>query len=336
VKDKIITPLKKLTGAMSRLQENRRILQGLRVPFSKAKSDSYDSLNHLLLAPYRLLGDRVNRFLPFFGDLEKQLLRANIKVAFRAYVAFMVFFSFLGGVSVFASFVLIGILLGATLTTTFGLAFVLGLTGLAIVFVTLYAYPSTRADGRRRILDEELPYVASHMAVLSRAGLSPERIFGSLTAVEAAGIRSVAAEEAANIDRDIHFLGYDVISAMEKRMKNSPSKRFVDLLDGFVSVARSGGDLTSYFMTSAKGFMDLARISARQLIETLGGIAEAYVSIMVVFPLLIVVMLSIMNMIGGGLGGFSTIFIMQVVTYLAIPVLAIIILILLDSIMPPK
>ena len=146
----------------------------------------------------------------------------------------------------------------------------------------------------------------------------------------------MAAEEAANIDRDVHFMGLDVISAIERRMKNSPSRKFVDFLDGFVSVARTGGDLTSYFLSSAKGFMDQARIAARQLVETLGGLAEAYVSMMVVFPLLMIVMLSIMNMIGGGLGGFSTLFLMQLITYVGIPMLALIMLLLLDSVMPPR
>jgi len=178
--------------------------------------------------------------------------------------------------------------------------------------------------------------VASHMAVLSRSGLPPERILRSLTNVEAVGIRSVAAEEAANIDRDVHFMGMDVISAVERRMRTSPSRKFADFLDGFVSVARSGGDLTSYFLASAKGFMDSARIAARQLVETMGGLAEAYVSMMVVFPVLIIVMLSIMNMIGGGLGGFNTLFLMQMGTYLAIPMLALIMLLLLDSVMPPR
>jgi flagellar protein FlaJ len=154
--------------------------------------------------------------------------------------------------------------------------------------------------------------------------------------LETAGVKSVAAEEAGNIDRDVHFLGVDIISAMERRMKTSPSRKFVDFIDGFVSVSRSGGDLTSYFLTSARGFMDWARIAARQLVETLGGLAEAYISIMVVFPLLVIVMLSIMNMIGGGIGMFSTLFIMQLVTYLAIPALALVVLLLLDSIMPPR
>ncbi len=298
--------------------------------------ETSDSFNAVVLGPYRLIGGRAERLLPMFGNMENQLLRGNVKVAFPAYVTFMLFLTFVGWISVLVLTLAISLLLGATLVVAmaFGLLFSFG-TALTI-FTILYMFPSMQADNRRRVLDEELPYVASHMAVLSRAGLAPERILRSMIDLEAAGVRSVAAEEAGNIDRDVHFLGVDIISAMERRMKTSPSRKFVDFIDGFVSVSRSGGDLTNYFLISARGFMDWARIAARQLVETLGGLAEAYISLMVVFPLLVIVMLSIMNMIGGGIGAFSTLFIMQLVTYLAIPALALIVLLLLDSIMPPR
>jgi len=303
---------------------------------SVSATEDQDEFQNLILVPYKLLGDRINKLLPRFGELEKQLLRANMKVAFPAYVAFTIFFSIVGGAVVFISTFLISFLVGATVVISLLLSLVLGVSCFLVVLALLYLYPSMQADSRRRLLDEELPYVASHMAVLSRSGLPPERILRSLSNVEAAGIRSIAAEEATNIDRDVHFMGLDIFSAVEQRMRTSPSRKFVDFLDGFVSVARTGGDLTSYFLTAARGYMDQARIAARQLVETLGGLAEAYVSMMVVFPLLMVVMLSIMNMIGGGIGGFSTLFLMQMITYLAIPMLAFIMLLMLDSVMPPR
>jgi len=290
----------------------------------------------LALAPYRLLGDRLKRFFPFFGAIEKSLPRANMKVAFQAYVSLLIFFSSIAGVSTFLITFLIDFLAGAYMMNAFQVAFALGFLVWITLFVSLYFYPSMQVGTRKRILDEELPYVASHMAVLSRANLPPERVFRSIIDVEAMGIRSVAAEESKNIIRDVGFLGYDILSAMEQRIKQSPSNRFVDYLDGFISVTRSGGDLTSYFMTSAKAHMDSARIAARQLVETLGAFAEAYVSLMVVFPLLVIVMLSVMGMIGGNVGGFGMLFLMQLVTYLMIPALATILLLFLDSIIPPR
>jgi flagellar protein FlaJ len=290
----------------------------------------------LVLAPYRLMGDAVSRLLPLFKGLDKTLLKANMKVAFPAYVAFTVFYSAVGAASIFTPSLLLGLTLGATLKTALLVAFTLGSLSGIVIFAALYLYPSMQADTRKRILDEELPYVASHMAVLSKAGLPPERIFRSMAGVGSSGFRSVAAEEARNIVRDVSLLGYDVISAMRRCIQNSPSKRFVDFLDGFISVTRSGGDLTAYFLSSAKAFMEAARIAARQLVETLGGLAEAYVSMMVVFPLIVVIMLSVMGMIGGGLGGFSPVTVMEIVTYAVVPMMALILLLLLDSIMPPR
>ena len=302
---------------------------------SKEKS-SLDLIEFLALAPYRLLGNRVSRISFLFKGLEKQLQRADIKVDFQAYVALILFFSFMSGLSVFAMVILTSLLLGATLTSVLLVSSIVGVASGILFFVLLYFYPSMQVGTRRRILEEELPYVASHMAVLSKANMPPERIFRSMTLIQDMGVRSIAAEESKNIIRDVNFLGYDIISAMEERIRSSPSPRFVDFLDGFVAVTRSGGDLTNYFLTSAKVFMDGARIAARRLVETLGGIAETYVSLMVVFPLLVIIMLSVMGIIGGTIGGFSATFLMQLITYLMIPAFALILLLLLDSVMPPR
>ena len=300
------------------------------------KKGESDFLQLLALGPYRLLGDRLVKLLPLFRDIEKKLPKANIRVAFAAYVSVMLFFSAISVVSIFSIVFLISWLSGAFLVNALLVAFALAVLCGFFVFVSLYLYPSLQIGGRRRILDEELAYVASHMAVLSRANMPPERIFRSLGDVESMGIKSIAAEESKNIIRDVSLMGYDIISAIEQRIKDSPSSKFVDFLDGFISVIRSGGDLTSYLLTSAKVLMDSARIAAERLVETLGAFAEAYVSLMVVFPLLVVIMMSVMGMIGGTIGGMGILFLMQVVTYLAIPAFAMMLLLLLDSMMPPR
>jgi len=290
-----------------------------------------------ILSPYRILGERITRVLPLFEDLRESLEKARLKVAFPAYVAFMLFYSVTAAASVFALTFLMGFLIfHVQLVYVLLLASAFALLGGAIVLIFLYAYPSSLAGSRRRLLEEELPYVASHMAVLSQAGLTPERMFRSLASIEAKGFRSVAAEEARDIVRDVHLLGFDVVSAMERCSKRSPSNAFSEFIDGMIGVTRSGGDLTKYFLNSAKAFMDHARIAARQLVETLGTLAEAYVSMMVVFPLIAIVMLAVMGVIGGTLGGLSILFIMYIIAYVLLPVFAMMLLLLLDSIMPPR
>ena len=289
-----------------------------------------------LIAPYRLIGDRLTRVLPFFEDLKVNLLKANLKIAFPVYVAYMLFFSTVAFTAVFAVASISTLLYGLTASLSLLLGLALGLLAWALTFAALYAYPSMLADTRKRHLEEELPYLASHMAVLSQAGMTPERIFRSISMTGSKGFRSVAAEEARNVVRDIHLLGFDVVTAMERSSGRSPSKRFSDFINGLIAVTKSGGDMTKYFMSAARGFMDSARIAARQLADTLGTIAELYVAMMVVFPLVVVIMLAVMGIIGGSIAGLSITTVMYLVAYFILPVLAMILLLLLDSLMPPR
>ena len=67
------------------------------------------------------------------------------------------------------------------------------------------------------------------------------------------------------------------------------------------------------------------------MLEGLATFAEVYVTLMVVFPLLVIVMFSVMAIIGGGLSGFSTTMMMSLTTYMIIPFCGIAVIVLLDT-----
>jgi len=77
--------------------------------------------------------------------------------------------------------------------------------------------------------------------------------------------------------------------------------------------------------------MDLRRVAAKQMIESLAAFADIYVTMLVVFPLLIIVMFSVMALIGGGIGGLSVTTMMALVTYGIVPLSAAVVLVMLDS-----
>jgi flagellar protein FlaJ len=139
------------------------------------------------------------------------------------------------------------------------------------------------------------------------------------------------ASEANEITRDIEVLGEDVITALEAERVRSPSKVFGEILEGFVATIRSGGSLVGYLQDSTRVVMDLRRVASKQLVEGLATFAEVYVTLMVVFPLLVIVMFSVMAIIGGGLGGFSTTMMMSLTTYLIIPFCGLAVIVMLDS-----
>ncbi len=82
--------------------------------------------------------------------------------------------------------------------------------------------------------------------------------------------------------------------------------------------------------------MDSAKIAAKKLTDNLATIAEVYVSLLVVFPIVAVIMLAVMGILGGTISGFSILMIMYLVAYFLIPALALIVLVFLDGLMPPR
>jgi flagellar protein FlaJ len=131
--------------------------------------------------------------------------------------------------------------------------------------------------------------------------------------------------------RDVEILGDDIITALEAERKRSPSRVFAEILEGLVATIRSGGNMKGYLQDATRMMMDLRRVAAKQLLETLAAFAEIYVTLLVVFPLLIIVMFSVMALIGGGLGGFSVTTMMSLVTYGIVPLSAAVVLVMLDS-----
>jgi len=276
------------------------------------------------MAPYRIAGKRLDRFLPYFEDLREDLLKADLKIDFPIYVSYILFFPTLAFITIIPATIILAIIFEASLILALILGFAFGIMGWASIFAFLYFYPANEAGSRKRNIEEELPSLASHMAVLSQGGLTPERIFTSLSMLDTKRVRSVAGQESKNILRDISLLGFDVVTAMQKSTKRSPSRRFADLLNGFIAVTLSGGDMTKFFLSSAKGLMTLATS------------AELYVAVMVAFPVLVVIMLSVMGMIGGGIGGYSVMSIMYLASYIAVPISALLMLVILDTVLPSR
>ena len=297
-------------------------------PKKPAKEVTVSVLRAPWLLGFRYLGERMEKYLPYFADIRPNLQRAALKIGFQSYVSMMVLLSGLSFVAAFGATFAVAVALGTPTVLT--LLFAFGASALcgALVFGVLYGLPSFAATSRRKRMDLELPYVTSHMSILAAAGLPPARMFNLL---EDSPTTPQVASEANEIVRDVEILGNDIITALEAERERSPSKIFAEVLEGLVATIRSGGNMKSYLLDTTRAMMDLRRVAAKQLIESLATFADVYVTLLVVFPLLIIVMFSVMAMIGGGLGGFSVITIMTLVTYGIIPILASVVIIMLDG-----
>jgi len=297
-------------------------------PKAESAEKSLSALRAPWLLAYRYLGLRIQKFLPYFAETGVAMQRAGIKISLQSYVSMLVLLS---GMSTIVSFVIVATLVtisgGAVwlaILFAFGTAIGLG----ALVFAILYILPRGLASNRRKRMDLELPYVASHMSILAAAAIPPTRMFKLL---EDSKTTPEVASDANEVVRDVEVLGQDIMTALESERDRSPSRTFSDILEGLVATIRSGGNLKSYLLDATHTIMDLRRAAAKQLVESLAVFAEMYVSLMIVFPLLIIVMFSVMALVGSGLGGIDVIMMMGLVTYGIIPICGMAVIVMLDS-----
>jgi flagellar protein FlaJ len=327
--------IEKITAWQHKLKERFVLL------FSKTKSVTVHGLKeNLKLAlekphslAYRLVGEKTVCALPLFRDLDSNLQRSESKISFKAYVSLTVLASILLS---FTASIIVPCILSFAFHMPLSSAVLFGVGGglftWAITIIGFYVYPLYRADKLKRELEDELPFTTGYMAILASAGVSPERIFHSVSDVT---VPLAISGEARDIVRNLTLFGADIISALEQTSKRTPSERLRETLEGLISTIHSGGNLAAYLREKSGRYMKLKRISLRKFSDTLSILSEFYVAILVTGPLLLVIMLAVMAMLGGGeVGGLSPSLLLQILTYIGIPVGSIIFLIILDAVSP--
>ncbi len=272
-------------------------------------------MNGLERFAYNIFGARArkSKSLP---KLEEDLRRARIPVRSEAYLARVFVYAILTvAVTLVLTLLLVPILvalLDLPGTVWFAVLVVPALAG-AIGYFTLASTPASTAKKRGKDINLKLPYATNYIAAMASAGVIPAEIFKSLAKQ---GIYGDVAKEAAMIYKDLEVHGKDIVTALRRAIDRSPSVKFVELLQGAITTVTSGGDLTAYFRQKAARYQWENRVEQKQFIETMGLMAETYVTAAVAGPLFLLVMVAIIVLMGSG-----TMTQLQLIIYLLLPVI---------------
>lgn len=182
-------------------------------------------------------------------------------------------------------------------------------------FVAQSVWPDYQAGERRRRIDRDLPYAVNYVAAMSSAGVVPAELLRDLAREPTYGEVS---REAAWMVRDIDLLGVDLLGALGRAAARSPSRRWAEFLQGAKTAILSGGDLKAYFGAKAEQYMAENRRVQREFLDSLGVLAESYVTVVIAGPLFMLVMLSIMLVIGNASASTETFLFLLV--FLVLPV----------------
>ncbi len=258
-------------------------------------------------------------------ELEDNLLKAHIRLRPEEYlaVAWMnTTFAAVGAVIaafVAAVFLLILRIDITTLLIIFGLV-----AALPIFFSYMYFFglpvgfhgkPASMSKKRGRKIDKRISGAMSFISAMASADVPVDVIFKELSKQTVYG---EVAKEAEWITRDTELLGVDILTAIRKAAQRSPSPKFQDFLQGVVTTSTSGGQLKPYFLVKAEQFEKEDRLEMRKKMETLGMLAESFVTVVVAFPLFLVVIMAIMALISKT-GSNFVLLLLYVVVALMIP-----------------
>jgi flagellar protein FlaJ len=272
-------------------------------------------MNSLERLAFRLLGTYAGKKRSKYADLRNSLLTARMKVPFEVYLATAYLSSLLVGA---VAAVLLGFFTWAlnlpSLVTYRGAApeFLITLSQNALVIGTILAtlisfvviggitflvfllYPAYVSGNRKRNIDANLPYAINYVTAMSSAGIPPAEIFRLLGG---SPIYGECATEARFVALEIDLYGRDLIDALRLISSTTPSYRMKEFLQGAMGSISAGSDLTEYFRTKANQYALENRQTQKMFLETLGLIAESYVTAMVAGPLFLIILQSIMSVI---------------------------------------
>lgn len=256
------------------------------------------ALSEFQRVSYKLLGPFVTRTMDT-GELEQDLAEARMGVRAEAYLAHATFitlavtaFGFL--LSISAIFVLPQLGMAIPALAYAGLVAVPPLMG-AMTFGVMQSIPSSKAGNRAKDINMKLPYALNYISAMASAGVNIDEIFRALAGQEVYGECAV---EALGIYRDIEYFGKDSVTAMKRAIDRTPSDKWSEVLQGAITTVTSGGDLTNYFESKAERYMWENRQEQKKFVDTMGLMAETYVTAAVAGPLFLIVMMSIMGMLG--------------------------------------
>jgi archaeal flagellar protein FlaJ len=268
------------------------------VRLKRGEQPTHSTLNGFQRWAWRTFRDRVLARPPD-PILEENLVKAHMRIRADEYMATVYATTVIvAGVSIVAG-IGIGLLLAFNGEAIFGILIGVALPILGPVgtFFAMQGTPGSTAKTRGRKIDQKISPAMSFVSAMASADVNVDQIFKELGRQK---IYGEVAEEAAWITRDTELLGVDILTAIRNGAQRSPSKRFQDFLQGVVTTATSGGQLKPYFLLKAEQYERENKLAQLQRVETMGLLAETFVTVVVAFPLFLVIIIAIFAVIGGG------------------------------------
>jgi len=268
--------------------------------------------DYVKLTPYqefswRTLGKTVTSRMRPNPKLESALLQAHMRLRQEEYTACIWMTTLIVGALALVGSLVFGGVLIAFLGIEPGMALIFSIMivvlPIVLTFVVMGSLPGSKAKTRGRDINRRLGAAMSFISAMASADVNIDIIFKELSSQP---IYGEIKNEAEWITRDTELLGNDILTAISNAAQRTPSTRFQEFLQGVVTTSTSGGQLKPYFLQKAEQFEKEYKLEIKSQLETLGLMAETFVTVVVAFPLFLIVIMAIMAIVPGAGGNTDT------------------------------
>ena len=226
-------------------------------------------------ANFRSFGQGILRLVP---GIASKLESAGKRIHPEAYA------SVVAALTVISLIICIPLAFVSYLLTGFILApIILGVLPL-FVFLLGIAYPYGQASSISSMLESEVPYAATYLAVMATGGIPP---YTSLTRIGKSDLMPNLAKAARAAEIQVKAGGVDPVTAIEGMAKGIPSKEYRDLLMGYASTLRSGGDVVHFLIRKTEQIFESRMGKMRIIGERMGMLMEIYAAVTMMLSLVL-------------------------------------------------
>jgi flagellar protein FlaJ len=187
-----------------------------------------------------------------------------------------------------------------------------------------WQYLDQRATSRANAIEASIPRTVAFVFALSRSGMSFPQVLDTLT--DNRRVYGEAATEIGVAVRDMQTFGTDILTALQRVSRRTPSDNMAEFTENLASVLGSGRSLSAFLRDQYERYQEQAEAQQQQYLELLSTFAEAYVTVLVAGPLFMITVLTVIGLVLS-----DTLPVLRFITYVGIPLGTIGFIVYIDS-----
>ncbi|MEM3832111.1 MAG: type II secretion system F family protein [Thermoprotei archaeon] len=283
-----------------------------------------NNLAHFSYNLMKNIADPLSKKLEFYEKFAYS--KSGIPIYFKVYISEMLFIAII----VFTVTLIISLPIHFIIYEYYAipLSLILASTAFSTTIAIMYYYPIYKMNSESRTINSKFLETSTLMTAITASGITIDKTIetiAKITTIKPLRLLFL------RFLRNKFILGMDTISALKEIRDTSPSINFSLFLDGLASVSSTTSDIHSYLLGETTRLLEEKRERLKRLVSSLGIIGELYVSLMVVFPSILIIMLSLMLMLGGTIAGMPPLLLITILLFIVMPLGAIAIIIITDS-----